>query len=156
MQSELGRGSVFTIEVPLAKKRTAPRMLHRGSPKAPPVLRSGLILLLEDDAATALATRQLIEEWGHRCLVAMNKEDALAMTGTAQQVPDLIIADYNLAEDVTGIEVAQAVIRAVGRKIPAILLTGNDSAQCLADARGVSLEVLSAQTCANARHVFRC
>ncbi len=145
VQSEVGKGSCFSVEVPLARTAAveARKPLSHGRIVAPATFRSGLILLIEDNATTALATRQLIEEWGHRCLVAMNQADALSLAQGENQLPDLIVADYNLDGAATGIDVARQIMEMAGKDIPTILVTANDSPACLDEARKYDIPVLS-------------
>ncbi len=95
---------------------------------------AGSVLVIDDDPELRESMQRLLAEWQHPVLVAASREDALAL---AERYPDdirLIVSDYRLADDVTGIEVVEAVRHRLGRQVPAVIVTGDTSAQPIAEA----------------------
>jgi two-component system, chemotaxis family, CheB/CheR fusion protein len=137
VRSRLGAGSVFTIEVPLGRAAaTAPPMLgHAEIPGDAPA--RGTILVVDDDPAVLEMLRLLLEDQGQRPIVAADGHQALGLVkGSA--MPDLIIADYNLPNGITGLEIIARLQARVQRAIPAIILTGDISTESLRDIAGHS------------------
>jgi two-component system CheB/CheR fusion protein len=124
VRSKLGTGSVFSIEVPLV--RAAPiETPHGPSTKADHVPhRRGAILLIEDAATVRTTLERMLANEGHRTAAAASGAAALELVAGGFH-PDLIIVDFALAGGVNGVEAATAVSEAVGRKVPAIFLTGD-------------------------------
>jgi len=137
--SEPGRGSVFSVDIPLATTAQLTEQPMLGPSVSSQPAPTGLILLLEDNMATALATRHLVEAWGHRCVVATSENEAESLIRGLGQAPDLILADYDLGGGVTGLEVVDTIVAAAGHTIPTILITANTDGQCREEAemRGV-------------------
>jgi CheY-like chemotaxis protein/CHASE3 domain sensor protein len=114
-----GRGSTFTLTVPLAAPpaagapaaHAAPPARQPPPPPAPaPVTADGrveddrdqlgtgsrVILVVEDDERFAAVLRDLAHEQGFQCLIALTARDGLALA--AQFVPHAILLDINLPD----------------------------------------------------------
>jgi two-component system, sensor histidine kinase len=128
VHSEVGRGSVFAIEIPQALRAAAPseRAPGRGAAATHGPAGSPRILLVDDDAGVRNATSMLLKVEGYRVLAAASLEEAAR---GARENPDieLLITDYHLAQGETGIDVMAAVRTVVGGGLKAILVTGDTS-----------------------------
>ncbi|WP_448189442.1 PAS domain S-box protein [Azospirillum sp. sgz301742] len=122
VRSELGKGSVFAIEVPLGLADAIPT----GPPCAPaPVTEAGLLAVVVDDDAMVLAgLRTVLEGWGYEVLIAGSGDEAMERLRESGRTPDVVIADYRLRDDEVGPEVVRRVRAFVGSQVPGILLTG--------------------------------
>ena len=87
---------------------------------------SGKILVTEDEPAVLRATRLLLELEGYQVIPATTREEALERACEHPDI-DLLVSDYHLKEDQTGLDVICAVRQALARDIPAILVTGDTS-----------------------------
>ncbi len=141
VRSRVGRGSVFALEVPLA--RTTPAELSSlkslSSPDTDRIPRGHdrhTILIVEDDKDVRDALKLLLDTHGYSTLAARDGAQALAIASDVAGV-DLIIADYNLPGP-NGLEVIAGIEEASARKIPSVFLTGDISASTLLEiaARG--------------------
>jgi DNA-binding response OmpR family regulator/anti-sigma regulatory factor (Ser/Thr protein kinase) len=102
LKSELGKGSVFTITLPLEARSTRPAPARVNVQRTPVVDARQLVLVVEDDPAAAeLLTRQ-IERAGFRTQVARTGNQALAVA--LAQRPAAITLDI-LLPDLDGWEV---------------------------------------------------
>ncbi|RAP48471.1 MAG: hypothetical protein BZ135_00620 [Methanosphaera sp. rholeuAM6] len=63
------------------------------------------ILVVEDEAITALDLRFQLEDAGYKVFVADNAEDAYSIC--SKEEIDLVVADINIKGDVNGIEMAE-------------------------------------------------
>jgi CheY-like chemotaxis protein len=68
-------------------------------------------------------------------VVAGTDDEMLARVADRDCPPDLIISDYHLPGKKTGIEVIEALRRALSAKIPALLVSGDTSPELLRQAR---------------------
>ena len=128
VHSRLGRGSVFTLEVPAG---SAPSMLAPPLSGVPTRLGPGLqdrrVLVVEDEPAVREGLTVLLQAWG-AWVDGFDDLDALTawLADPARAAPDLLIVDYRLPRGRTGID-ALAALRArwPGRTLPAIVVTGS-------------------------------
>jgi len=118
-----GRGSGFSIEVPQGQ------MGFVDSPNSQPALPdrplAGRALVIEDESSVRAAFASLLESYGLNVITAATVDDALASMADDGAVPDLILSDYNLPGNMNGIESIKALRSALGRNIPAIVVTGD-------------------------------
>lgn len=144
--SSLGRGSRFTVSLPLTE--TKPDMTDRSGSAG----RGGadgeagrLVMLVEDDAVIRMALVLMLEDWNYRVVEAgsgAEAEELLDDLIESGEEPDLILADYRLPEGTTGLMVMDMVRRRLSRDIPGVLLTGDTSADRLREAAGAQCALL--------------
>lgn len=127
MRSHPGRGSMFSITVPLAADATAAAKLSRRRPAVEHATGTFTILVIEDDPTIRELLKLLLHDAGHRPIALADGVAALAMT----ERPDLVIADFNLPNGPNGVEVIAKLQQKFERQIPAIVLTGDISTQTL-------------------------
>ena len=131
LQSALGQGSLFWIELPLAKSDgAAPKVTAAPTaaaavdetPAAAPAART--MLYVEDNPASVLLMERIVERVGHLELLCAHTAELGLEIAEARQ-PDLILMDINLP-GMSGIE-AMARLRANPdtREIPVIGLSAN-------------------------------
>jgi len=128
VQSRVGRGTVFSFEVPPGK---AVRALEAQAPKtrAPLglTLQGRLMLLVEDEPAVREGLVVLLKAWGASVLDFDSVASLQAwLAGGPTEAPDLLLVDYRLPQGQTGLD-ALVAARAhwPGRKLPAIVITGS-------------------------------
>ena len=141
LTSRPGKGSCFSIEVPLC---TPPA--RRDAPPGPGDLAqekagAGLVLVVDDDPMVLEAMRGLLERWGYRTITGASHEAVAALAAGGPR-PDLIIADFHLSGGRTGIETIEHVRAALGGKIPAFLVSGDTSPERLQQARAQGYTLL--------------
>jgi two-component system CheB/CheR fusion protein len=133
VRSRLTNGSVFSIEVPLARQRPGPlRKPSRGQEPITPQ-RQGGILVIEDDPALREMLQLTLANEGYRTAAAANGRAALALVDGGGFRPDLIISDFILPGGMNGAQTAAAVRSALGRQVPVVYLTGDIRSASLRD-----------------------
>ncbi len=122
LRSRPGRGTVFTITVPITA--SAP-----DTPHPPPLLLAGggppLAVLVEDDHTILTALGMLLEEWGFEVISGAAPDDVLEQITQRRRRPDLIITDYFLSCGRTGTEAIRMIRAYCNAPVPAIVLTGD-------------------------------
>ena len=127
-----GRGSRFSIEVPAgdaAAQPPAPAL-----PARTYRFDGDLVLVVDDELAVRESVQILLELWGCEVLTAGSAEEALQVLDDASP-PALIIADYRLRCNATGIEAIQAVQAKFRANIPGVLITGDTGPDRLREAK---------------------
>lgn len=137
-----GRGSVFEVVLPVAEAQAVPRPSGTPRRRSPATDLAGqLILCVDNDHAILTATRLLLEGWGCTVLTATDAAGAREALQAAGRAPDMGLLDYHLAGAETGLDVLDALEAALGRPLPAALVTADrsDPVKAAAHARGLPL-----------------
>jgi len=116
VSSEVGKGTVFTVYLPLASE-SAPVRHEPSPPVAPLNLR---ILTVDDDEAVLTAIQHLLEADGHQVTAVADAESALAEF--VRNPYDLVICDLGMPH-LDGLTLARR-LKERSPGIPVILLTG--------------------------------
>ena len=137
VRSQLGKGSVFAIEVKLLPEGTAaqPEQYRPGlyGEAVEGVRRTGEILVVEDDPEVRDLLAFFLKEEGYRAAAAPDGIAALELVAHGTVQPDLILMDYNLPNGLNGLQVTAKLRETLRRQIPAIILTGDISTGTLRD-----------------------
>ncbi len=127
VQSEVGRGSHFSLVVPVAEQLTAPGPHAQRNPAARPTPGDkATVLLVEDDPAVRNATRMLLKVDGYRVITVSSLSEACAKVREPGAI-DLLVTDYHLRDNETGTQVISAVRDIMGSSVKAVLMTGDTS-----------------------------
>ena len=94
VESVLGRGSTFHIQLPVA--RTALPEAAPDSPDAVPPGRGETILLVEDDEAVRSLGRRALEAHGYAVIEARGGDDAVEFLAQREQPVDLLLTDLRM------------------------------------------------------------
>ncbi len=131
VRSVPGKGSVFSVSVTLPRTKVVPLPIPAAGLEAQSdgkeSRRMGLILVIEDDAEMRELIQLVLTDEGHRVTVAPDGVTALALLSDGRFQPDLILSDYNLPNELTGLQVATKMREALHREVPVIILTGDIS-----------------------------
>jgi len=137
VRSQLGKGSVFAIEVDLAAGEAGPLAEHRRPSADHGIVesahRTGEILIVEDDPDVRELLEMFLKDEGHRTATAPDGIVALDLIARGAIRPDLILSDYNLPEGLDGLQLAAKLREKFHRHIPVIILTGDISSGTLRD-----------------------
>lgn len=131
MRSEPGVGSVFclTLAVGDAAVAGAAEVASEASISEDSPLR---VLVIEDERHVQEAMQVLLQSWGHEVVTVVSGDEALTIS---PPIPDVIIADYRLREDRTGIEAIRRVNDHWGQAITSLIVTGDTSPDRLRQAQ---------------------
>jgi signal transduction histidine kinase len=141
VESTPGVGTRVQVDLPPAESiaQAAPAASRRDRPSL--VAAPRRLLLVEDDAGLRYATRRWLS--GRGLQIEAFGDGCAALAAIAGGfAPDLVVSDLHLAEGETGIGVVDGVRAALGRDIPALVLTGDTSPSAQAAARGAGIGLL--------------
>jgi len=127
LNSRLGVGSVFFVTAPLgaaaptsATEDAAPSGAVSGEP-----LNDLKVLAIDNEPRVLEGMRALLSRWGCSVSAANGLAEARGTLVTAGG-PDVIIADYHL-DDGDGVAAIRTLRADLGRRVPAIIVTGDRS-----------------------------
>jgi Na+/proline symporter/CheY-like chemotaxis protein len=140
--SEPGRGSMFSIELPIAP--SVPRLKVDPAAPAPRVARlDGLtVVCIDNEEAILDGMAKLLSGWGVTVIKASNARRAIEAVRAAMHGPDAVIADYHLDEG-NGLDAVEELRRAFGRELPAVLITADRSPTVREAATATSVMLLN-------------
>ena len=136
MESTEGRGTTFTLALDAV---AAPEVAQPRAPAISSRLRDRQVLLIDDEAAPREALRGYLEGLGCKVSVAASTEEAAAIA--LFEEPDIVLADFRLRDDATGLQAIHR-LRQARPDLPAIIVTGDTAPERLAELEGTGLEVL--------------
>jgi signal transduction histidine kinase/CheY-like chemotaxis protein len=113
-----GQGSCFSVTIPYATQSQA---ATEPLPEAMLWLQHKRILLVENDASIRQALVDLLTSWRANVYTASNIAD---MAVVPIQTMDLLIVDYHLDNQITGLD-ALASIAAADKPLPVLMITAN-------------------------------
>jgi len=137
LRSRVGRGSVFSLTVPLGEAGAVASVAAAVTPPAEDsALHGRAVWCIDDDARVREASRVLLERWGCRVTLAAGAADGLPLA-QAGQAPALVLLDYRLGGG-TGPELYAELERRWAASPPVILVSAERDAalQQLAQERG--------------------
>jgi PAS domain S-box-containing protein len=139
VRSEVGRGSVFEVRVPLAGSRARPTV---GAPAKALPRRECVVAVIEDDEEVLDSLRLSLEQSGHRVLSAAEPGQILRLARQQGLSIDVIVSDYRLGDRETGPQAIDRLRRELGSPIPAIVVTGDSSSAALREVQAAGYPVL--------------
>jgi PAS domain S-box-containing protein len=128
VQSAIDKGSTFSLELPVG---TAPasklaRLASQINGFSNPLVTAKHVLLVEDDPAVLKATRMLLRVEGYCVTTAASLREALEQARENHDI-NLVVTDYHLQGDDTGVQVIMALRETLGPTLKAVLVTGDTS-----------------------------
>ncbi len=134
-----GRGSVFSIRVPIADTPAPQR------PARVPVAHRDLaglkVLCLDNEREILEGMEALLSRWGVSVRVAETVAEALPLAQIER--PDVLLADYHLHDELDGLDALEALRAVCGKSTPAVLITADGSDAVKREARDRGIPVLT-------------
>ncbi|EZI28038.1 histidine kinase [Pseudomonas extremaustralis 14-3 substr. 14-3b] len=122
-----GKGSMFSVEVPLSATAPTPLPIPTMSDAMLERLQGARVWVLDNDAAICAGMRTLLEGWGCRVVTALSEQDLARQVDNYHAEADLLIADYHLDDDQNGVDAVARINARRGQAIPALMITANYS-----------------------------
>lgn len=151
LRSELGRGSCFSVAVPLKPIATRhpkqPSVMEHsdipGLPQGGKPRREGHLFVLENDESVADAMTTLFTHWQMESVTAPSYPALLEVVQHNGFTPKAIVADLHLDGDIDGIDAIILLREHFGRNLPGILVTADRSRAVKERARVKGIEYFS-------------
>jgi len=128
VESTLGKGSCFKLTIPIGESSKIAQIEkdhHVSSVK-------GLTVFVIDDEEPILDSMKALEnDWECRFELFVSLADAQLFAKTHDIKPDVIVTDYRLADDITGIDVIERLRVLYHENIPALLISGDTDSRLL-------------------------
>ena len=140
--SREGRGSVFSVTMPLATGRMAGRDTSPAAQAPLQSLEGNFIVVVDDEATNREAVRDALLAAGCHVVIAASADEALAELQGHLRSPDLILTDYQLGSSGDGLAVIQQLRTLYDEPIPALVVTANTDTRLPAQAAALGAGLL--------------
>ncbi|MBG0842887.1 NahK/ErcS family hybrid sensor histidine kinase/response regulator [Ectopseudomonas toyotomiensis] len=141
VRSQPGRGSVFSILVPLAQTRPPRQVPSVAQPVLGNPLPGRRLLVIDNEVDILHSMAALLGQWGCEVVTAVDLPEALQrLQGRA---PEVILADFHLDHGVLGCQVIQQVREAFSRSIPALIISADRSDACRRELQALGAPLLN-------------
>jgi CheY-like chemotaxis protein len=141
LQSVPGRGSRFSLTLPLAEHQADGQPAHATGVAVDDTLQGLRLLVVEDDDLGRKALTSVLESWGCT-VIATDGAQAACQQLQSGQLPDVIVSDYRLRDGSNGIEAIRVLREKAGQPIAACLISGDADTQLRQLAQDAGLVVL--------------
>ncbi|OUR70947.1 hypothetical protein A9Q78_11415 [Methylophaga sp. 41_12_T18] len=131
VDSKLGRGTQFSLSLATSEIELEDFSAIENVEQVD--LVGKFIMVIDDEYAVRDSLKALLRSWQCEVLMAADEQELMTMIQTDNYPsPDLIISDYRLRNNVTGIEVITTVRQFYKQTLPVLIVTG-DSSQTIND-----------------------
>lgn len=119
VESEIGKGSIFRVFLPLVQKEAVlEQIVSTGELQG----GAGRILLVDDEEQVVQVTGEILQSLGYNVVGKTSPREAVAVFSENPEQFDMLITDLTMAE-FTGLELSEKV-KSLRPDIPVILITG--------------------------------
>jgi CheY-like chemotaxis protein len=140
LQSELGKGSTFTIELEVADANDI-EQFEEISPSSN--MLNARVLVIDDERLIREGMKKMLTPWGCEVLAAESEREAMMMLKEQSNKIDIIIADYRLADGKLGTDAVSSIHKTtLGKNVPAIIITGDTGPEQLKDVQSTGYHLL--------------
>jgi signal transduction histidine kinase/CheY-like chemotaxis protein len=101
--SVLGKGSVFTVVLPLATSVERKTLPHHDPREGPDFVRGAFVVVIDDDPQALDAMATTLNDFGCRVVTASSGMDAMNQLESIEFVPQCVVSDYRLEHGETGV-----------------------------------------------------
>jgi PAS domain S-box-containing protein len=138
VRSAPGRGSCFSVSMPIARERVAQTAQRRERlPARQPAALS--VLVIDNEASVQDGMRTLLQGWGCKVAAAASLPEALESLSAHRLTPDVVLVDLHLDNGLDGFAVIAALRAAFGADLPAALISADrsDGVRSMAREQGI-------------------
>ncbi|MFW6750854.1 NahK/ErcS family hybrid sensor histidine kinase/response regulator [Pseudomonas glycinae] len=135
-----GRGSVFSVRVPLAKAQTVqPPATVEINGK----LHSGAqVLCIDNEDSILIGMNSLLTRWGCQVWTARNREECAALLDDGVR-PQLALVDYHLDHGETGTDLMAWLRTRLGEPVPGVVISADGHPETVAQVHAAGLDYLA-------------
>ena len=139
VRSWQGKGSVFSVRVPLAKSQAAPQ------PNVPEqngqTAKGAQVLCIDNEDSILIGMQSLLTRWGCRVWTARNREECAALLNEGVR-PQLVLVDYHLDEGEVGTDLMRWLRAELCEPVPGVVISADGRPEMIAQVHAAGLEYL--------------
>jgi Na+/proline symporter/CheY-like chemotaxis protein len=135
-----GKGSVFSVTVPLARSQTLPQPATAEPKKT--ALNGTQVLCIDNEDSILIGMNSLLSRWGCQVWTARNREECQALLDDGIH-PHIALVDYHLDRGETGTELMAWLRTQLGEPVPGVLISADGRPELIAQVHAAGLEYLA-------------
>ena len=142
--SRPGRGSVFrlTLEICDAAARIDSAKPESEATADSEAFGDRCVAIIDDEPSVRSGMAALLASWRCDTVIAADESEAVSTLRAAGKTPAVLVVDYRLRDNVSGIDVIHSLRARFGEDIPAVIISGESSAEELAHIKASGLPML--------------
>ena len=141
VRSWLGKGSVFSVTVPLAPDTPASRPAEAASAPVDKNLSGIPVLCIDNEDSILTGMHSLLSRWGCQVWTARSRQDCARLLDEGIQ-PRLVLVDYHLDEGETGVRLMAWLRATLERPLPGVVISADARPELVSDIHAAGLEYL--------------
>ncbi|WP_371234071.1 NahK/ErcS family hybrid sensor histidine kinase/response regulator [Pseudomonas sp. QE6] len=135
-----GKGSVFSVSVPLARQ-PAPAQINGHKLETPEQLNGAQVLCVDNEDSILTGMNSLLSRWGCNVLTARSREECQALLdGDAR--PQLALIDYHLDDGELGTDLMAWLRTRLGEPVPGVVISADARPELVAQIHAAGLDFL--------------
>ncbi|HEY8331026.1 MAG TPA: PAS domain-containing hybrid sensor histidine kinase/response regulator [Pseudomonas sp.] len=136
-----GKGSVFSVRVPLAcgRAQQAPQRLQTTAGQA---MNGAQVWCIDNEDSILTGMRSLLSRWGCQVQTARTREECAALLDGGS-TPELVLVDYHLDGGETGLALMGWLRARLGQPVPGVVISADGRAELIAEVHAGGLDYLS-------------
>lgn len=142
VRSEPGKGTVFSIRIPLIARSSAAVPEIRQQPAMPQPLPGLSVVCVDDDAANLSALKVLLQQWQILDVQCFYNERELLAYAAVHPAPDVLLIDYQLGQQLDGLQLYRQIQEHWG-EVKGILVSASPQGDLASKAREHGLMFLA-------------
>ncbi|PYC14533.1 hybrid sensor histidine kinase/response regulator [Pseudomonas jessenii] len=135
-----GRGSVFSVSVPLARSQAVPA--SAAVELSGKLLSGAQVLCIDNEDSILIGMNSLLSRWGCQVWTARNREECAALLNDGVR-PQVALVDYHLDHGDTGTELMAWLRTHLGEPVPGVVISADGRPEMVAQVHAAGLDYLA-------------
>lgn len=137
-----GKGSVFSVRVPLARGLAVPLASAQTQSTAGQTMNGARVWCIDNEDSILTGMRSLLSRWGCQVQTARSREECAQLLAS-DSPPELVLVDYHLDGGETGQALMGWLRARLGQPVPGVVISADGRAELIAEVHAAGLDYLS-------------
>lgn len=135
LKSEIDRGSVFSVTVPVVKDYK-PQLTTPSQSIGNSQLAGVKVLCIDNEEKILVGLELLLKRWQCEVMLAKNLNEAIDFIDQNSELPDIMLADFHLDNDESGLDAMDSLREKYQYQIPGVLITADTRKELVEEVEG--------------------
>ncbi|TBU97324.1 hybrid sensor histidine kinase/response regulator [Stutzerimonas kirkiae] len=141
VRSWVGKGSVFSVTVPIAEGILTQVQPRSPSETMPTQLSGAQVLCIDNEDSILIGMQSLLSRWGCQVWTARNRDECEHLLANDVQ-PQLVLVDYHLNAGDTGPSLMAWLRTRLGQPVPGVVISADGRQELIAQVHAAGLDFL--------------
>ncbi|MCM2319977.1 MAG: hybrid sensor histidine kinase/response regulator [Pseudomonas sp.] len=137
-----GKGSVFSVRVPLASGLAVPLASPQTQSTAGQTMNGARVWCIDNEDSILTGMRSLLSRWGCQVQIARSRAECAQLLAS-DSPPELVLVDYHLDDGETGQALMGWLRARLGQPVPGVVISADGRAELIAEVHAAGLDYLS-------------